>query len=838
MKPFILFFILCFAQVAGLTAQRVWVSGRVTDARTGEPVLFANVYLPESPSTGTMTDVEGVFEFGFDRSKGTRLEVSAIGYNAFSQKVPAGDSVRLFIRLEPSAVDLNEVVVLAGENPAVVLMRKVIGAKEANNYLSLPSFSAEKYSKLEMDVVGLPEGLTRSDLLKPFEFVFSHIDSTTEQKPFLPAYLSEELRQIYRSEGQTIDVPIARRVSNIGNESVIRFLNLVHDQFDIYSNWLNVMEKAFASPFSDHAIANYEYYLLDSLEIDGRWTYKLKFKPRRKQENTFNGECWIDAQTFAVKRLQMAKSPDVNINLLARIEVSMDFQRTADSIWAPVREHTLLEYQVAEKTSIPGVIARKSNFYRNCSLAGPSGPVREPDPRMFDPSTLDRDETYWAVHRPEPLLEREAKVYGMVDSIGKSEAYRRFKSIAYIAGSGYLPWGKVEFGPVASTYSKNSVEGNRIRFGMGSSLAFSKKVWIYGYTAYGTDDRRWKFGGHVQWQPSKRPWTTYRVSYKDDLELNFSSTGEISEDNFFAGAYRRNIPQKLMYTKQAKGYWEEDLPNGWTSFLQLHWQRLAPYAKDGQGFNFYFQGPGRDGLSQVIESAELQIRFRHAPAEIFVESNFSRSSVGYEDPRPVFEPFYILGKFGKEKYYHHVGLQMSQWFNFPPMGWLRYQINAGAITNTLPYLLLHSPTANETYFYQGNAFNTMARYEFVSDRYLDALVVHHFDGFFLNRIPLFRKLKWREVATIRMAYGVLSKKNKEANQLNHYDRNYQDYEQNPKPAEGVYYGAFDRGPLLEAGLGIENIFKILRIDATWRMNYLRNRYAVPLSLRAMFTFYI
>ncbi|MBK8880044.1 MAG: hypothetical protein IPN74_16335, partial [Haliscomenobacter sp.] len=125
-----------------------------------------------------------------------------------------------------------------------------------------------------------------------------------------------------------------------------------------------------------------------------------------------------------------------------------------------------------------------------------------------------------------------------------------------------------------------------------------------------------------------------------------------------------------------------------------------------------------------------------------------------------------------------------------------------------------------------------------SDRYVDALVVHHFDGFFLNRIPLFRKLKWREVATIRMAYGVLSKKNEEANRLNHYDPTYTDYEQNPRPGEGVYYGAFDRGPLLEAGLGIENIFKILRIDATWRMNYLRNRYAVPLSLRAMFTFYI
>lgn len=831
------FLLVCIIAVPA-RGQKVVVQGRLTDARSGESLMFANLYLAENPSNGAVTDENGHYVLVADLSKGKRLEVSALGYATQSVMLRAQpDTLRLDFRLEPSALALDEVVVLAGENPAHVLLRRIIAAKSVNNFQQKDPFSAEIYSKVEMDLVGLSPVVTENPLLRSFDFVFSHIDSSSEDKPFLPSYFAEEIKQVYTQAGKWVEVPLARKVSNVGNESAIRMINMIHDRFDLYANWIPVMDKAFAGPFSDHGLANYEYYLLDSAMIGDRWSYKLKFKPRRRQEFTFTGECWVDSLSAGLRSVRMAKSPDVNINLLTRVEIASEFQIT-EAGWVPYREEMLLEYAISENGSMPGLIARKTNFYRNSKLSAPEVLLRPPDPRTSDLSQLERDETFWQQNRPEPLAQREAGVYAMVDSIGKSEAFKRFKKLAYVAGSGYLPWGNVEFGPFASTYSNNSVEGSRVRFGMGSSLNWSKKWWIYGYAAYGFDDQRWKYGGHVQWQPSKRPWTTYKLSYKDDLELTFASSGEVNEDNFFAGIYRRNIPQKLMYTRQAQGYWERDFPGGWTAKAQVRWQQLEPYVNpEGMGFPFYFREPGSDQMRRILRSAEAEFRLRWAPAEIFVETNFSRILTGSQDSRPSIEPFYAFGKYGSDTYYHHAGFRISQWFNLPPAGWVRYQVNAGVITNTLPYLLLHSPAANETYFYVPNAFNTMARYEFVSDTYLDALAVYHLDGFFFNRIPLLRKLKWREVLTLRMAYGTLREKNRIANAGNHYDRNYRDYEENPLPGEGVYYGHFDRGPLLEAGIGIENIFRILRIDATWRLNYLKSRYAAPLSVRGAFTFY-
>jgi hypothetical protein len=135
------------------------------------------------------------------------------------------------------------------------------------------------------------------------------------------------------------------------------------------------------------------------------------------------------------------------------------------------------------------------------------------------------------------------------------------------------------------------------------------------------------------------------------------------------------------------------------------------------------------------------------------------------------------------------------------LGWSKYNIQTGRIWGVLPYPELKLHEGNETYFFDESSFNLMNYYEFVSDKYISALYTHHFDGYFFNRVPLLRKLKWREVAFVKGLVGGMDQKNK-------------DYSVFP---EGLY--TLDK-PYFEAGAGIENILKFIRVDAVWRLSYL------------------
>jgi hypothetical protein len=112
----------------------------------------------------------------------------------------------------------------------------------------------------------------------------------------------------------------------------------------------------------------------------------------------------------------------------------------------------------------------------------------------------------------------------------------------------------------------------------------------------------------------------------------------------------------------------------------------------------------------------------------------------------------------------------------------------------------------------------MNYYEFVSDQYVSLFYTHHFDGLLFNHIPLLKKLRWREVAYYRGLLGSLSSKNK-------------DYSVFP---ENVYTL---KGPYQEVGVGIENIFKIIRVYGVWRLNYLDHPDIRKFMVMATISFY-
>ena len=832
--------LLCLLNLS-LWGQRITVTGTVQDSETGEYLGFANVYVAGS-TTGVATEPDGSFQFSFDASQGRELIASLLGYQDFTAVIPAKDTVRLRILLKPSELQLAEIVVLAGENPAHPIIRGLIARKPDNDRRQWPFYSASVYSKLEMDLINLPDGIEDTKLMRPFNFIFDNLDSLSDEQPFLPVYITESLSNVVKKKewNDEREWPVARKVSGVENTSAVQFLDLVHRPFHLYDNWIPVLDKQFASPFSDGGFSYYEYYLIDSTQFNGRWAYKIKFKPRRKQEPTFFGECWIDKDDFAVRSVSMRIVPDANINLVQRLVISQDFNRNGTGYWIPVRDKTVLNLAPIKKA--PGTIARKTILYNdvNTSPLPAWGEQKPVDPAMLELDQLERPNEFWSAARPEPLTRTEAKVYEMIDSIKNVPAYRKYKDLAYVLSTGYKAWGPLEIGPVFSVYSNNAVEGHRIRMGLGTSHQFSRKYYLYGYGAYGVDDKRFKYGGQFQVILKKRPWTTAGFSFKSDLELNYENSEETAEDNLFAGVYRRNVPQKLMYADEVKAYYEKNLAKGWNTRLAFQHLSMKPVVRDGGGFPFYYlDQPNSLDPDSTITNTELLFRARYAPKEVFLEGTFTRTSMGSKEPVPVLEFTYGAGLrnvLSSDYEYHRLNFTIYQWFNVPPAGWMRYRFNAGKIFGKLPYLLLRNSDGNETYFYVDNTFNAMNRYEFVADTYAELFFEHHMDGLLFNRIPLLRKLKWREVTTLKMAYGTLTDANQQANRLNHYDRSYTDYRLNPIPGEGVYYGTFDKGPYTELSAGIENIFKVIRIDGVWRLNYLDNRYASPFSLRGTLAF--
>lgn len=835
MKRFLLACFYLFL-VTNLSAQSITISGRVTDEDTGEGVPFCNVYF-KGTTTGVSSDVDGYYEISTKEPTDT-LVASALGYDNFEKKTSGETGQKINFVLKSSDFTLDEVVVLAGENPANEVVRQIIKNKPNNRVESLDAFQCETYSKLELDVVNLDKEMRNTKLFKQFDFIFDYVDTVSDEKPFLPVYIVEQVDDYYyqKDEGEIKEITKAQRTSGASNATVVEFINKARDRFSIYDNWIPVMEKQFVSPFSNQGLLYYEYYILDSAYIEGQWSRKLKFKPKRKQEKTFYGDFWVADTSFAIQRVNMRMSPDVNINLVSRVIIYQDFHFHETQNWLPNKDMTVIDF-VSVKNG-PGMIGRYTASYKDYRIDHEQQPnIKERDPELFDTDQLVKDDSYWQQARHEKLSESEQSIYAMVDSIKNVPVYKTYVDILYTLTTGFKELGPVEIGPYFSIYNNNPVERHRFQMGVWTSNNFSKRIRFGGYMAYGTKDNRLKYGADLQWNLSKRPRIVVGAAYKDDVSFNSANSENLGlgEGNIFSGTFRRPILQKLLHVKEAKVFYERFWGKGWSTKFTVLNQDLDPYGgigENGSGFNYqYLPNPeSKTRIDTTIRTSEFIVKLRYAPGERFVEGNFVRSSLGSK--KPIIQLQYtagVRGIFGGEYNYHKFDLSYRHYFNINPIGWMSYRINAGKVFGEIPFLLMEVHPGNETFFYNTYAFNGMNRYEFASDAYVTLMVVHHFDGFFLNKIPLLRKLKWRSVASFRAVYGTISEDNQKRNQLNSFsDADLTTYTGFRAPSEVPY---------MEFGVGIENIFKIFRVGALWRLNYHDNPEAQLFQYQVGMVFY-
>jgi hypothetical protein len=812
--------VLAFCALVGsgiAIAQETTVKGIVYDAQTRETLPFVNIkYKTGKPFT--TTDVDGNYLLRTDAPPSDTIEISYIGYRPKKQKIRPGVSQVINIYLETDQLTLNEVVILPGENPAPVILRKVIARKDFNDKEKLSAYQYEVYNKIEFDMNNIPPSVKNNKLAKPIKFVFDYIDSTSvTEKPYLPLLLSESLSDYYWRDDPRFKKEIikASKVSGLQDKSISQFMGEMYQKVNIYDNNILVFGKQFPSPISDYALNYYKFYLIDSMFIGNTRCYQLQFKPRRKQEFCFSGNMFIADTSFAVKRLEMSVPDDVNLNFVKALAVVQEYVPSIDSTgkdtaWMVTRDRLVIDFKYDENRKKPrqvGFYGRKTTSYKNIV-------INEPRPTDFfnrsenlvvQDSAILKDDAFWATARHDTLSKNEKLIYHIVDTVKSLPIYKTWYQWIYIFVTGYKQIGPVELGPYYKTYSYNDVEGHRFRLGGRTTDQFSRWVELNGYAAYGTIDSTFKFGGEFKSFITKKPRQIIYFNYKDDLEVLGQSTNAFASDNILATAFRRTPLNNLTSVQQYKVNYELEPFSGLNVQLGVVNRIMAP-----RGIQRYdYIGPVNDTLSvNNIIASEVKARLRFAFDEKFIEYTFARTSTGTK--YPVITLLYTYGAkdiFRSDYEYHKVALNVNDRIRIMPLlGYTDYMIEAGKVFGTVPYPLLELHGGNETVIYDPFAFNMMNFYEFGSDQYVTVQAFHHFDGFFLNHIPLMRKLKWREVVTAKALIGDISKNN-----------------QNVLLFPGTL-SSLNKKPYYEVSAGIENIFKVFRIDALWRLSYTDKTY--------------
>lgn len=830
---FILLLFFTFSSPLHICTQSTRISGTVKDAVTKVPIPFVNVVI-KNTFQGTITNEEGYFSLE-TRNKADTLIISAVGFKKQWVPLRQKELNKIEVFLAPDNVNLTEVTIKYQGNPAEKILKKVIDHKPENDWENLETFYSEVYNKVEVDVYNINDFIRKNPFVKPFEFIFSYEDTAGGGgRRYLPAFLAESVSDRYFRKLPPINKEVikASKVAGSRNDNVSQFTGSMYQSVNIYRNFLVIAQKSFVSPIASSGIFFYRYYLADSVVKDGQKFYKLDFYPRRKQDYTFNGTMWIHDSTFAVRSMYLELSENVNVNFIRALEARLEFE-FKDGRWFPASEKVMVDLNPVTKNTL-SVIGRKSTWFRN-----PVANAEIPDEVLNNPNNLivkegasEKPLEFWADTRPQPLNKRELGIYKMIDTIKSTPTYRLYRSLGNMLTTGYAIVGPVEIGQYYKFFSYNPVEGFRWRFGGRTSNNLSKRFMLEASMAYGFRDHKFKYRGGFYWHfnKTKNPWRLAGIRYKYDLEQFAISEGQMDHDNTLNSIFRRTSMYNLLKVSHFESFYEHEWFNGLTNKLTFLHRDVIPVG----GFRFV-RGFDTTQVYDKITTTEIGFSTRFAFREKYIVRRIDRLSTGTRFPVVTVDYFLGIQGFWNATFgYHKIRIRIDDRVRLNPLGFFDYFIDAGKIWGAVPWPFLFNHPGNTSYMYDNRGFNLMNNLEFCADEYFSVFLSYHFDGFFFNRIPGFRKLKWREVVTGRALYASL--------------RNFEQHRQLirfPQPwAEREIVPAIYQ-PYYEVGVGIENIFRVFRLDFIWRLTNLNNDregdgimdYKIPRwGIRGSFTF--
>ncbi len=812
------------------------VKGRITDADSGEPIEFATVSVP-GVALGAKPDLNGEYLLRTER-KIKEIKVDALGYASQTIAVKSGQSQTLDVKMKSASQELSEVTIRPDKysrknNPTVELIELVIKHRDENRIENLSTYHDEQYEKIMFGLSHVPESIKKSRAVRKIKFLLDNVDSTKMTgTPIVPIFIQENLMDFYsRAEPKqakryisaTKSVEFPGYIDQQGMNNSLRYL---YADVDIYANYVTLLTDQFMSPIANAAPLFYRYYPLDTVEEAGKKVIRLEFFPRNKTDMLLQGELYIALDsTYAVTRIDFSVGDGVNLNWVNDLNVTQDFQRLPDGKWVLAMEDIRMQFGLTKKTM--GLVGQRYISHRNPSVNVPlpDSLFGHPEDIITLPHANEAGTMFWDTARHVALNAAEAATYTNLDSLHRTRFYKVSSKVLYVFIGGYLPAGKyLEIGPMNTFYAFNPVEGNRFRFGLRTSEQLSKRWRLEGYAGYGLHDHQWKYGatgtlalGGTQF--NKFPVRLLRVGYMNDLILPVQDIYGRYPVGSLASSVVRGTNDRFFYYRRLNAEYEREFPNHFSYKAGLEARQFGP-----AGSLQYLPASGAPQEFGAVRASAPYLELRFAPNEKTYQGTNGRLLIDFNYIVSLRYAKGISGFMEGQYDYHELAFSLKKYTDLPPFGYNTTYLEAGGIFGKVPYPLLTIHRGNQSYFAYQYSYNLMNFMEFISDRYASVMTEQNFNGFFLNKIPLLRHLRLREVGGLKVLYGGVSARNQPDEASNLYK-----FPTLPDGQQLTY--TLGNTPYVEASLGVSNIFRIFRIDYIRRFTYLDHPGTVKWGLR-------
>jgi putative outer membrane protein len=827
------------------------IQGVVTDSLTNEPIPYLSVFY-EGKGVGSITDNDGNYKV--ETRKGwNKLTFSAVGYVTKVVNIIPGVTKNLNVRMRPDDIMLDEVVVKPKRekysrknNPVVELMKKVIAHKKNNKLSENDYYQYNKYQKITMSLNDVTPEMLEKGMYKKMPFLKDQIELCEETNKFiLPISVDETASQkIYRKHPKS-EKTIIKGMSSTGvnelfatGDMLSTVLKDVFTDVNIYDNDIRLLQYPFISPISSSdAISFYKFYIMDTTFVDKDKCFHLTFVPNNSQDFGFTGHLYVLADSsYTVKKCTMNLPKKSGVNFVDNMDIIQEFEQLPNGEWVLKTDDMIVEMTLMK--IMQGFQIRRTTRYSDYAFDElPQQLFKRKGAEIKEADAMMRGDDFWNQYRPVPLTQTESSMDMLVKRLEQMPGFKYVIFVLKAFIENFVETGtkehpsKVDIGPVNTMISNNYIDGLRLRMSAQTTANLNPHLFFKGYYAYGFKDHRSKYMGEVEYSFNKKeylprefPKNSITFSYQYDVMSPTDKFLKTDKDNVFV-SFKTSTVDQMSYVRNIALKYENETQFGLKTTVEVKHSTDEP-----TGGLAYITNDDQKTLVPEIQTMEASLAFRYAPGETFVNTKQRRIPVSFD--APVFTLSHTAGfkgVLGGEYNYNLTEIGLYKRFWFSSWGKIDMFVKGGAQWNKVPFPLLIMPAANLSYILQRETFNLINNMEFLNDRYASLDVSWDLNGKIFNRIPLLKKLKWREAIGFKMLYGHLTDKN---NPMKH-----------PGDSELFLFPTRDgrptsfvmdpKTPYMECSVGIHNIFKILHIDYVRRLNYLDHPDANKWGVRFM-----